>query len=51
MERFEKLAEVCKLLGFKEEEAIYKKLVKDCRSSGIEPNQEQPEASAVSRLA
>ena len=36
-ERFEKLAEVCKKLGFAEEEAIYKKLIADCKASGIKP--------------
>jgi len=35
IERFEKLAAACKKLGFTEEEAIYQKIIKDCKESGI----------------
>ena len=34
-ERFEKLAVACTTLGFDEEAAIYRKLIADCKASGI----------------
>jgi len=33
--RFEKLAETCGELGFDKEAAIYRKLIEDCKESGI----------------
>ena len=31
------MAEACKQLGFYDEEAIYRKLIADCKASGIKP--------------
>ena len=35
MTRFESLAEACEELGIDKEAAIYRKLIEDCKESGI----------------
>ena len=48
-ERFQKLAAACDALGFADEAAIYRKLIKDCAASGIKAGRAPAQPKAVAQ--